>query len=114
MGLAVQKMTVAWSFVQELGLKPTQTSSLAAVALFLYPLLLLISLAFKPRPSEGRLLVIGLWVSASNCFVADTLLWYNLVLGVWGGLSGLVQHGFGLSKGDIVHLHSHAQAKLRE
>ena len=43
-------------------------------------------------PSSPHI-VLQVWLTGMTAFVADSLLWYNLGQGVWGGVTGLARRG---------------------
>lgn len=74
-------------------------------------------LRLQPRMMLRASLQLLLWATGGAIYIADTLGWYQLVLGVWGGYLGLQKHGvapaghyFGPSF--YSRLRAHAQAKL--
>ena len=62
-----------------------------------------------------RLFVVGLWGSTALTFLADTLLWYSIVMGLWGGVAGLLIHGItpgGVSSRKVRNLQQNLAQKL--
>ena len=67
--------------------------------------------AFEPAAAQGwvfdaepaQLLRLAccfaLWVTGATVYVADTLLWYSMVMGLWGGMVGVCRQG--VAKGSL-------------
>ena len=54
---------------------------------------LYLSLLFEPAALLRYWLSVSVWVCGGVCYLADTLLWYQIVMGLWGGVAGLQQYG---------------------
>ena len=83
-----------------------------------YPASSLWSWLSEPSRMLQASLQIVLWSAGAMCFLADTLFWYNVVLGLVGGLRGLAARGVGKSESHAVHsaaaLQGAASEKLLE
>ena len=77
----------------------------------------LVGLALEPSLLLRIYLQLALWAAGATFFLADTLLVYQIVLAVWGGVAGLAIHGVGRSgahwsKRDVNEMRGNAITKV--
>eukprot|EP00965_Chrysotila_dentata_P145007 4788252-Pleurochrysis_carterae.AAC.1 len=48
---------------------------------------------FEPSALVMQLLIIAVWITGAALFIADTLLWYAIYMGLVGGIQSVVAHG---------------------